>query len=77
MDVKKVARKARMIQFRLNFWTKIARLTRFGMHGFILWRIRRAYEDAAAYNRMAVQFNRQQRRERRRERAIRRNVGAR
>lgn len=77
MDVKKVARKSRMIQFRLNFWTKIARLTRFGMHGFILWRIRRAYEDAAAYNRMAGQFNRQQRRERRRERAIRRNVGAR
>lgn len=77
MDVKKVARKARMIQFRLNLWTKIARLTRFGMHGFILWRIRRAYEDAAAYNRMAVQFNRQQRRERRRERAIRRNGGAR
>ena len=77
MDVKKVARKARMIQFRLNFWTKIERLTRFGMHGFILWRIRRAYEDAAAYNRMAVQFNRQQRSERRRERAIRRNVGAR
>ena len=75
MDVKKVARKARMIQFRLNLWTKIARLTRFGMHGFILWRIRRAYEDAAAYNRMAVQFNRQQRRERRRERAIRRNGG--
>ena len=53
MDVKKVARKARMIQFRLNFWTKIARLTRFGLHGFILCRIRRAYEDAAAYNRMA------------------------
>ena len=71
MDVKKVARKARMIQFRLNFWTKIARLTRFGMHGFVLWRIRRAYEDSAAYNRMAGQFNRQQRRERRRERAIR------
>jgi len=77
MDVKKVARKARMIQFRLNLWTKIARLTRFGMHGFILWRIRRAYEDAAAYNRMAVQFNRQQRRERRLERAIRQNGGAR
>lgn len=77
MDVKKAARKARMIQFRLNFWTKIARLTRFGMHGFILWRIRRAYEDAEAYNRMAGQFNRQQRRERRRERAIRRNGGAR
>ena len=77
MDVKKVTRKARMIQFRLNLWTKIARLTRFGMHGFILWRIRRAYEDAAAYNRMAGQFNRQQRRERRRERAIRRKVGAR
>ena len=75
MDVKKVARKARMIQFRLNFWTKIARLTRFGLHGFILCRIRRAYEDAAAYNRMAGQFNRQQRRERRRERAIRRNGG--
>ena len=75
MDVKKVARKARMIQFRLNFWKKIARLTRFGMHGFILWRIRRAYEDAAAYNSIAVQFNRQQRRERRRERAIRRNGG--
>ena len=75
MDVKTVARKASMIQFRLNFWTKIARLTRFGMHGFILWRIRRAYEDAAAYNRMAGQFNRQQRRERRRERAIRRNGG--
>ena len=36
MDVKKVTRKARMIQFRLNLWTKIARLTRFGMHGFIL-----------------------------------------
>ena len=77
MDVKKVARKARMIQFRLNFWTKIARLTRFGMHGFILWRIRRAYEDAAVYNRMAGQFNRRQRRERRRERAIRQNGGKR
>ena len=75
MDVKKVARKARMIQFRLNLWTKIARLTRFGMNGYILWRIRMAYEDAAAYNRMAGQFNRQQRRERRRERAIRRNGG--
>ena len=77
MDVKKVTRKARMIQFRLNLWTKIARLTRFGMHGFILWRIRRAYEDAAAYNCMSVQFNRQQRRERSRERAIRQNGGAR
>lgn len=77
MDVKKAARKARMIQFRLNFWTKIARLTRFGLHGFILWRIRRAYEDAAVYNHMAGQFNRQQRRERRRERAIRKNGGAR
>lgn len=77
MDAKKVARKARMIQFRLNLWTKIARLTRIGLHGFVLWRIRRAYEDAAAYNRMAGQFNRQQRRERRRERAIRQNGGAR
>ena len=77
MDVKKVARKARMIQFRLNFWTKIARLTRFGLHGFILWRIRRDYEDAAAYNRMAGQFNRRQRKERRRELAIRQKGGAR
>ena len=75
MDAKKVARKARMIQFRLNFWTKIARMTRIGLHGFVLWRISRAYEDAVAYNRMAGQFNRQKRRERRRERAIRQKGG--
>ena len=77
MDVKKVARKARMIQFRLNLWTKIARLTRFGLHGFVLWRIRRSYEDAAAYNRMAFLHMLPLILTPRRERAIRRNVGAR
>lgn len=75
MDSKKMARKARLIQFRLGLWTRLATLTRFSLHGFILWRIRKAYQDAADYNRAAVQHNRRQRKERRRELAMRRNGG--
>ena len=41
-----LTRKGRRIQLALNFWTRVANVTRFGLHGFVLWRIRRAYQRA-------------------------------
>ena len=61
-----LTRKGVRIQSSLNFWTRVATFTRFGLHGFVLWRIRRAYERAVEFNRMAQAHNRRKRKERRR-----------
>lgn len=61
-----LTRDGRRIQLALNFWTRVANVTRFGLHGFVLWRIRRAYERAVEFNMIAQAHNRRERRERRR-----------
>jgi hypothetical protein len=61
-----LTRKGRRIQLALNFWTRVATVTRFGLHGFVLWRIRRAYERAVEFNMIAQAHNRRERKERRR-----------
>lgn len=61
-----LTRKGRRIQFALNFWTRVAAVTRLGLHGFVLWRIRRAYERAVEFNTIAQAHNRRERKERRR-----------
>lgn len=64
-------RQAKRLNFCLKFWTGIASVTRFGIHGFIQMMIRRTLGKIAKYNERATQFNRQIRKERRRARAIR------
>lgn len=61
-----LTRKGRRIQLALNFWTRVATFTRFGLYGFVLWRIRRAYERAVEFNMIAQAHNRRERKERRR-----------
>jgi hypothetical protein len=61
-----LTRKGVRIQFALNFWTRVAAVTRFGLHGFVLWMIRRAYGRAVEFNRIAQAHNRRERKERRR-----------
>lgn len=61
-----LTRKGVRIQSALNFWTRVATFTRFGLHGFVLWRIRRAYERAVEFNTIAQAHNRRERKERRR-----------
>jgi hypothetical protein len=61
-----LTRKGVRIQSALNFWTRVATFTRFGLHGFVLWRIRRAYGRAVEFNRIAQAHNRRERKERRR-----------
>lgn len=61
-----LTRKGRRIQLALKFWTRVATVTRFGLHGFVLWRIRRAYERAVEFNMIAQAHNRRERKERRR-----------
>lgn len=63
---RKLVKRARRIQFALNFWTNVARFTRFGIHGFVLWRIRRAHKAAVEYNTIATAHNRRVRREQKR-----------
>lgn len=60
-----LTRKGRRIQLALNFWTRVANVTRFGLHGFVLWRIRRAYQRAVEFNMIAQAHNRRERKERR------------
>ena len=71
-SLEKLTRKSKRIQRALAFWTRLANITRFGLHGFVLWRIRRAYEQAVEFNRVAQIFNRRERKERRRAEAMRR-----
>ena len=61
-----LARRGMRIQFALNFWTRVATVTRFGLHGFVLWMIRRAYRRAVEFNTIAQAHNRRERKERRR-----------
>jgi hypothetical protein len=61
-----LTRKGVRIQSALNFWTRVATFTRFGLHGFVLWMIRRAYGRAVEFNRIAQAHNRRERKERRR-----------
>lgn len=68
-----LTRKARRILLALNFWTRVATFTRFGLHGFVLWMIRRAYKRAVEFNMIAQAHNRRERKERRRLEAIRRH----
>ena len=65
-----LTRTGRRIQFALNFWTRVAAVTRFGLHGFVLWMIRRAYGRAVEFNMIAQAHNRRERKERRRLKAI-------
>ena len=65
-----LTRKGRRIQFALNFWTRVAAVTRFGLHGFVLWMIRRAYGRAVEFNMIAQAHNRRERKERRRLKAM-------
>lgn len=59
----KISMRGKWIAFWLFFWTRAARFTRFGIHGFVLWRIRRNYEKAIAFNRMAQAHNKRRRKE--------------
>lgn len=70
--LERLTRKSKRIQRALAFWTRFANITRFSLHGFVLWRIRRAYEQAVEFNRVAQIFNRRERKERRRAEAMRR-----
>ena len=65
-----LTRKGRRIQLALHFWTRVATFTRFGLHGFVLWMIRRAYMRAVEFNVVAKKNNRRERKERRRLEAI-------
>ena len=65
-----LTRTGRRIQFALNFWTRVAAVTRFGLHGFVLWMIRRAYGRAVEFNMIAQAHNRRERKERRRLKAM-------
>ena len=65
-----LTRKGRRIQLALNFWTRVAAVTRFGLHGFVLWMIRRAYGRAVEFNMIAQAHNRRERKERRRLKAM-------
>lgn len=59
----KISMSGRWISFWLSFWTRAARITRFGIHGFVLWRIRRNYEKAIEFNRKAQAYNKRRRKE--------------
>lgn len=65
-----LTRKGMRIQFALNFWTRVATVTRFGLHGFVLWMIRRSYKRAVEFNTIAQAYNRRERKERRRLKAM-------
>ena len=65
-----LTRNGMRIQFALNFWTRVAAVTRFGLHGFVLWMIRRSYKRAVEFNMIAQAHNRRERKERRRLKAI-------
>ena len=54
-----LTRKGRRIQLALNFWTRVATFTRFGLHGFVLWMIRRAYKRAVEFNMIAQAHKRE------------------
>ena len=61
----KLTKRARRIERALKFWLALHEVTKFGLHGFVLWRIRRNLEKAQANNSRAVQVNRELRRVRR------------
>lgn len=74
MQVKrdKLERRGRRLAKSLKFWTNLSRVTRFSLHGFVLMMMRRTLEKIVKYNTGAEAFNRQARKERRRNRALRR-----
>lgn len=53
-----------------KMWTALASVTRFSLHGFVLSRIRNALAAIQDYNNQAMEYNRQARKERRRNRAL-------
>ena len=65
-----LTRRGRRIRFALNFWTRVAAVTRFGLHGFVLWMISRAYKRAVEFDMIAQAHNRRERKERRRLKAM-------
>lgn len=56
-----------------KLWTALASITRFSLHGFVLSRIRNALVAIQDYNNQAMEYNRQARKERRRNRALKKN----
>lgn len=61
----KLTRRAKRIERALKFWLALYKVTRFGVHGFVLAMIRRTIEKAQENNKKAIMCNKEMRRIRR------------
>ena len=66
-----IQRETQRLQRAINFWGRVAAVTRFGVHGFVLWRYRRAFERAVEHNKKVESFNNMEAKHRRRLKAMR------
>ena len=57
-----LVRRGKWLTFKLRFYCALARVTRFGLHGFVLWRIRAINEAGIIHNRQVDQAVRENRR---------------
>ena len=61
----KLTRRAKRIERALKFWLSLYKVTRFGIHGFVLAMIRRTIAKAQENNKKAIMCNKEMRRVRR------------
>lgn len=70
---RKLLKRSNRLRENLRFWNYVSKVTRFGIHGFVMWMIVRTFKKFEQFNRDADAFNRELKRERkfrRRERAM-------
>lgn len=70
---KKLLKRANRLRANMRFWNCVSKITRFGIHGFVMWMIVRTIKKFEKFNRDVDSFNRELKRERkfrRRERAM-------
>lgn len=65
----KMNRRTRRLEFAFKFFTALARVTRFSLHGFVLWRIRKIYTAIIDHNMQVTAYIKQRRKERKRKMA--------
>ena len=57
-----LVRRGKRLTWWFNFYYKLSRVTRFGLHGFVLWRLRAINRKGEIHNRQVDVAAREQRR---------------